>query len=81
MHWTNKYNFVRDRSNIYLVPGPAPSTGGDNFFREKKGAKTFFEKISGVKSFFLIKKGGESFFSEKRGRGAMTYLKQIFPKT
>ena len=27
------------RVKIYGVPGPEPSTGGEHFFRRKKGAK------------------------------------------
>ena len=64
---------------IYGVPGPGPSTGGENFFSKKiRGKKTFFQRKKGGRILFFRKnKGGEDFFSKKI-RGATTFFTIIF---
>ena len=56
----------KGRVKVYRVPGPGPSTGGEDFSSEKIGGRRlFFRKNRGAKTFFRLKKVGEDFFSGK----------------
>ena len=48
--WSDK-----GRVKIYRVPGPGPSTGGEDFFSKKiRAAETFFRKKLGGRKLFLL---------------------------
>ena len=46
------YTNYQGRAKIYRVPGPGPSTGGEDFFLKKRDF--FSEKIRGGAKTFLL---------------------------
>ena len=53
---TTNANFFTDKGwvKFYRVPGAGPSTGGEDFFFEKKGDADFFREKLGGRRLFLL---------------------------
>ena len=45
--------YGKGRVKLYRVPGPGPSTGGEEFFRKKLGGRRLFFGNRGAKTFLL----------------------------
>ena len=72
-------DFCWGRVKIHRVPGPGPSTGGEDFYEKNQVGEDFFSKKirgGGAKIFFEENQVGENFFQLKKGG-----QRQIFPKT